>query len=61
MDRLLQIVDNAQPKQWLKGAEIAVDLGLPVPVVKGVFDLYAAKGFGIVSKEIGTANYYAQV
>ncbi|HYH79450.1 MAG TPA: hypothetical protein VEX86_06625 [Longimicrobium sp.] len=61
MDRLFQVIDVAKPKQWLKGVEIAQELGLPVAVVKGIFDLYAAKGFGIVSNEIGTANYYAQV
>lgn len=61
MDRLVHLIDKAEARQWLKGAEISQELGLPLPVVKGVFDLFAAKGFGIVSKEIGTANYYSQL
>jgi hypothetical protein len=59
MDFLVKYVDQAQRRTWLKGADIAQELGLPVPVVKAVFDVYESKGLGVCSKEVGTANYYA--
>jgi hypothetical protein len=57
MDFLLKYVDQAPPRTWLKGVDIAAELSLPIPVIKAVFDVYEAQGLGLCSKELGTANY----
>ena len=57
MDRLFQLIDETTPPRWLKGEDIALQLDLPLPVVRAVFQLYESRGLGLLSKELGTANY----
>jgi len=60
MDSLVNRIDEASAGRWLRGAEFAAELDLPLPVVKAIFQLYERRGLGLLSKEIGTANYYVK-
>ena len=60
MERLLSRVDSTPPKTWLRGAELAEEFALPLPVVRAVFQLYEAKSLGLLSKELGAVNYFAR-
>lgn len=60
MDRLVAMVEESPRGTWIHGRDIAKELDVPVRVVKSVFDLYEAKGLGVCSKELGTANYLCQ-
>lgn len=42
---------------WIDGIQLSETLNIPETVVRSVFTLYMDKGFGILSKEIGTCNY----
>lgn len=53
-------VDAAPAGTWIRGAELAEEYGLPLAVVRAVFELYARRGLGVLSRELGTANYLAQ-
>jgi len=55
MESLLRLVDACKVGQWLDGNTIEIDL--PLPVIKAVFDIYESKGFGICSKERGSCKY----
>lgn len=58
MDALLERVDTAPVRQWIHGKALAEELALPLPVVDAVFKLYADRGLGICSREIGASLYY---
>lgn len=55
MESLVKFVNDCKVGQWLDGKKM--DIGLPLPVIKAVFDIYESKGFGICSKEPGSCNY----
>jgi hypothetical protein len=57
MARLLEQVEGARAGTWLRGDSISAELDLPLVTVRAVFKLYVARGLGIMSAEIGTANY----
>ena len=57
MQKLLEVVDNCKVGEWLDGRRIKEDIDLPLPVIRAVFDIYEAKGFGICSKEIRACQY----
>lgn len=57
MTLLFTTVDECKIGTSLNGNQVAVDLGLPEPVVKAVFTIYASKGLGLLSKEIGSNLY----
>lgn len=61
MEKLINQVDNCQPGQWLDGQFIKNDIGLPEPVIRAVFEMYEAKGYGLLSKTIGTCKYMGKV
>jgi hypothetical protein len=60
MDALMERLEACPSGAWLKGAEIAEQLALPLRTVWAVFDLAAARGLGLLSNEVGTANYMAR-
>lgn len=60
MDRLLRLLEDCPSGSWLKGADVASDLELPLRTVRALFDLYAQHGRGLLSNELGTANYMAR-
>lgn len=55
MESLVKIVDDCEIGQWLDGNRMEIDL--PLPVIKAVFDIYESKGFGICSREVGSYKY----
>jgi hypothetical protein len=55
MEDLIRIVNEYEIGEWLDGNRIEIDL--PQPVIKAVFDIFEAKGFGNCSKEVGTCMY----
>lgn len=57
MEALIKIVDECEVHTWLDGDKIGPSLGLPIPVVKAVFTIFANKGYGILSREIGRCQY----
>jgi len=59
MDALVALIDAASPKTWLRGTDLANQLGVPMPTIRAVFQMYEQRGLGLLSKEIGTANYCA--
>lgn len=60
MQSLVSRLDAASPGTQIRGRDISADLGLPLPLVKGVFEFFADRGLGIVSKESGAPAYIAR-
>lgn len=61
MAKLVQAVDTCKPNTRLDGNVVAAGLGLPVPVVRAVLELYRDKGYGLLSNEVGSNVYVAKV
>lgn len=57
MEALLKVVDSCKIGEWLDGKRIQVNIDLPLPVIRAVFDIYESKGYGICSKEIRACQY----
>ncbi len=57
MQKLVERVDKCKVHEHLYGAELGVELGLPLEVIRTVFDLYAKAGYGHSSEEIGPPSY----
>ena len=60
MERLVQRVEQMERGTSLNGIQLAEELSLPVRTVKAVLELFAARGLGLMSREIGTVNYRAR-
>lgn len=59
MDALLARTESAPQGSSLDGKAIAQDLSLPLPVVRAVFEIFAERGLGFCSREIGRVSYHA--
>ena len=57
MKKLIALIDQAELNQWLDGKRIARAEDLPSPTVKAVFEVYAARGLGILSRTVGEVMY----
>jgi len=57
MELLIKEVDECPKGKWLNGKAMQESLKLPLPVIRAVFDIYEAKGWGLCSKEIGSCKY----
>lgn len=57
MQEIVEIVDRCEVGLWLNGDELKTSVGLPRYVIRGVFEIYESKGFGILSKAIGSCKY----
>ncbi len=57
MENLIDQVDSCRPDKWLDGEFIKDEMGLPKSVVRAVFKIYEAKGYGLLSNTIGTCEY----
>ena len=57
MQEIIDIVDRCEVGLWLNGAELKDIVGLPEYVIRAVFEIYEAKGYGILSKTIGSCKY----
>jgi hypothetical protein len=60
MSGLTSHVDSAPAGTWLRGPELQRLYLVPLRVVRAVFELYAARGLGLLSDEVGTTNYLCQ-
>lgn len=57
MQRLIEHVDACPVGNPIDGKTLKPELDLPLQVIKAVFEIYALKGYGLVSQEIGSAYY----
>lgn len=57
MQEITDIVDRCELGLWLDGAQLKDSIGLPVTVIRSVFEVYESKGYGVMSETIGTCQY----
>jgi hypothetical protein len=57
MQEIVKIVDSCEVGKWLDGEKLKIEIGLPKYVIHAVFEIYAAKGYGILSKTVGSCQY----
>ena len=57
MEIIYKKVDSCTPGQNLNGKLIKKEVNVPLPVIKAIFDIFEAKGYGICSRVIGSAVY----
>jgi len=57
MGAIIKAVEDCQVGKWLDGKVLQTSIGLPLPVIKAVFDIYEGKGYGLCSKTIGVYEY----
>lgn len=57
MQEIIDIVDRCEVGLWLHGDDLKDSIGLPKYVIRAVFEIYENKGFGILSKTIGSCDY----
>ncbi|MBE4360648.1 hypothetical protein [Vibrio parahaemolyticus] len=57
MAHLVKTVDECPVGQWLNGKVLKEELAIPLYVIRAVFEVYEAKGYGLLSREIGSCNY----
>ncbi|HEY4304743.1 MAG TPA: hypothetical protein VGM82_09760 [Gemmatimonadaceae bacterium] len=60
MERTLAHLNAAPSGTWLRGPEIAKEFAMPLPVIRAFFQLFAQRGLGTLSAEIGVTNYRVQ-
>ena len=60
MDKITSIVDKCEIGSWLDGEQLSKEIGLPASVIRSIFSIYESKGYGYLSKEIGTCSYMGQ-
>ena len=61
MENLNTAVDSCEIGKSLDGHSLQSQLELPLQVVRAMFSIYESKGYGLVSKEIGSAYYLGKV
>lgn len=57
MEKLNDAVDSCGIGKSLDGYSLQNEIKLPLQVVRAMFSIYESKGYGLVSKEIGSAYY----
>lgn len=57
MQEIIGIVDRCEVGLWLNGHDLKDSIGVPKYVIRAIFEIYESKGFGILSKEIGSCSY----
>jgi hypothetical protein len=57
MQEIVDIVDRCEVGISLNGDELKESVGLPKYVIRAVFEIYESKGYGLVSKAIGSCRY----
>lgn len=60
MEKLNAALDSCEVGKSLDGHALKNQIKLPVQVVRAMFSIYESKGYGLVSKEIGSAYYLGQ-
>lgn len=61
MEIIYKKVDSCAIGQSLNGKQIKKEVNVPLPVIKAIFDVFEAKGYGICSQVIGSAVYIGKV
>lgn len=57
MQEIVEIVDRCEVGLWLDGEQLKESIGLPKYVIRALFEIYESKGYGIMSKTIGSCSY----
>ena len=57
MQEIIDIVERCEVGLWLHGDDLKDSIGLPKSVIHAVFEIYESKGFGILSKTMGSCEY----
>jgi hypothetical protein len=57
MQEIIEIIDRCEVGLWLNELDLKNSIGLPKYVIRAIFEIYESKGFGILSKEVGSCNY----
>lgn len=57
MEKLVKIVDECPLGQWLNGKKLKEDFNIPITVIRAVFEVYEAKGYGLLSRETNSCMY----
>ena len=57
MLEIVDIVDGCEIGLWLDGEQLKDSLNLPKYVIRAVFEIYEAKGYGILSRTHNSCNY----
>lgn len=51
------IVDRCEVGLWLDGDQLSESIKLPKSVIRAIFEIYEAKGYGVLSKTTGICRY----
>ena len=57
MLEIVDIVDGCEIGLWLDGEQLKNSLNLPKYVIRAVFEIYEAKGYGILSRTLNSCSY----
>lgn len=57
MQSLIEIIDHCEIGVWLHGDALKESVGLPKSVIRAAFEIYESKGYGILSKAVGSCQY----
>lgn len=57
MQEIIDIVDRCEVGLRLHGDELKDSVGLPRCVIRAIFEIYESKGFGTLSKRVGSCDY----
>lgn len=57
MIEIIDIVDRCEIGLWLDGDQLKDSLNLPRYVIRAVFEIYEAKGYGILSRTLNSCKY----
>lgn len=57
MGAIIKAVEDCPVGKRLDGTVLETSIGLPLPVIKAIFDIYEAKGYGMCPKTIGVYEY----
>jgi hypothetical protein len=61
MQEIIDLVDQCEKGSYLDGNMLSNSIGLPVCVIRAVFEIYEKKGFGNLSKAVNSCNYKSVV
>lgn len=60
MQEIFEIVDRCEVGVWLRGSELKSGLVLPKYVIRAVFEIYESKGYGMLSRTLGSCDYMSK-
>lgn len=58
---IVDAVEQCKYGETLDGNKLKHQLGLPVCIIRAIFEIYESKGFGTLSKTIGSCSYFCKV